>query len=347
MFRHGQISESAWRYYLYTRNLKDLERFYPLMRGCAEWLIHDTIVHEPDGNIKTRLATDILEAVYPVKNSIYVSCATIRALENAARAAELLGVDPDDQERWRYLASELRKNLPIDETHHRYRYADNAEAPLAYAHSAMVFPFPFDLQGDLARSTVEQSFAAFQSRQAVHEEQEHAVLTDNWLWEVSGLACALFYLGKGDEGLEVLHRIPLIIGPFMTPSEHFRAEGGPYLPWFCTGSGIYTSAIQCMFVQVLSEAPALVLPALPSTVEEATFEDLLASNRVSVSGQVEAGRLAHLTARSGRDQMWNFRMPEKHAKKTRFEAGITVSPADKDGIVTITCSLKRGLNKLV
>ena len=67
MFRHGQISESAWRYYLYTHSLKDLERFYPLLKGCAEWLIHDTVVMEPDGRVFTRLITDILEAVYPVK----------------------------------------------------------------------------------------------------------------------------------------------------------------------------------------------------------------------------------------------------------------------------------------
>ncbi len=318
MFRHGQISESAWRYYLYTHSLKDLERFYPLLKGCAEWLIHDTLVMEPDGRVFTRLMTDILEAVYPVKNSIYVACATIRALENAARAAELLEIDKDCQEEWRRLANELHANLPIDEAHHRYRYANNADAPLAYAHSAMVFPFAFDRQGDLARSTVDQSFKAFQERQGEHTELENAVLTDNWIWEVSGLACALFYLGRGDEGLEVLKKVPSIVGPFMAPCEHFREDGGPYLPWFCTGSGMYTAAIQSMFVQVLDEAGAVLLPALPSAVKDASFEDLLASQWVSVSGQIRSGKLASLMAQSGQDQVWHFRLPQEHVETVQF-----------------------------
>ncbi len=323
------------------------QRFYPLMRGCAEWLIHDTIVHETDGSIKTRLATDILEAVYPVKNSIYVSCATIRTLENAARAAELLGIDQEDRENWRYLAAKLRQSLPVDEASHRYRYADNAEAPLAYAHSAMVFPFSFDVDGDLARATVSQAYEAFQSRQAVHVEQEQAVLTDNWLWEISGLACALFYQGRGDEGMEVLHRVPLIIGPFMTPNEHFRADGGPYLPWFCTGSGIYTSAVQSMFVQVIDEAGTRLLPALPSSVQEASFENLLASQRVSVSGQIQSGKLVRLVAQSDRDQKWSFRIPKKRADTVSFTRDVRISGPDEQGYILVECDLKKGANDIV
>jgi hypothetical protein len=350
-FRHGQISETGWRYYLYTRNLKDLERVYPLLKGCAEWLIHDTIVTEADGSVKTRLATDILEAVYPVKNSIFVSCAAIKALRNAALVAELLRVDAEEALIWRQLADELQKNLPVDRVNQRYRYADNADAPLAYAHSGMVFPFAFDLHGELAQSTVDQAYQAFHARQKetgiIHESQEEAVLTDNWMWEVSGLASALFYQRKGNEGYVALQRIPHIVGPFMTPCEHFRAKGGPYLPWFGTGSGIYIAAVLAMFVQVLDEAPTLLLPALPDAIQEAHFDHLLASQMVIVSGEIKAGKLVELIAQSDQAQPWVVRIPASKMDTRLICSGTVVSFHEQRGDLILDCRLERGENYLV
>jgi hypothetical protein len=65
------------------------------------------------------------EVVYPVAKGIFVHCAAVRALENAARAAELLTIDAARRETWRGLAAAQRQTLPVDETGKRYRYADD------------------------------------------------------------------------------------------------------------------------------------------------------------------------------------------------------------------------------
>jgi len=350
-FRHGQISEIAWRFYLFTRKQKDLERIYPLLKGCVEWLIFDSIKIDANGNAKTRLVTDILEAVYPVKNSIYLCCAAIKALRNAARAAELLSIDEEESKLWKLLATDLQKNLPVDKEKNRYKYSDNADAPLAYAHSAMVFPFAFDLFGDHAKSTVSKSFEAFHNRLGeigiLHQSQEDAVFTDNWLWEISGLASALFYQGRGEEGLEALRRIPNIVGSFMAPCEHFRAIGGPYLPWFGTGSGIYTSAILSMFVQLLDENFTVLLPALPDSFEEAKFDNLLTAQMVEVSGRVSSGKLVELIAQSTTDQWWGFRIPIKRITEREIQKLNSIEEKIDNGYLTIKVRLIKGKNQLI
>jgi hypothetical protein len=346
-FRHGQISEAAWRYYLYTGDRRDLERVYPLLRGCADWLVHDAVIEDEAGSIRTRLATDVQESFYPVRNSIYLSCATICALNNAARAAELLGIDPQEQEHWRRLATGLGQNLPVDQANRRYRYADNAEAPLGYAHSAMVFPFHFDVHGDLALSTVDQVYQAFSARRsqpgAAGEEPDPSAVSDNWIWQVSGLACALFYQGRGDAGLDVLRRVPSITGPFMAPNEHFRGAAGAYLPWFGTGAGAYASAIQSMFVQVWHEAGTVLLPAMPAALSAASFHNLLAAQRVTVSGEVRAGKLVRLSAFAPREMKWQFCIPQAALEGTAWP----VSKPDTLGRVTVECALSEGVNTIL
>jgi hypothetical protein len=343
-FRHGQFSETAWRYYLHTGDLDHLARHYPVLRGCAEWLAHDVLRRDETGCLKTRPITDINEEIYPVETSIFVTCATIRSLENTARAAELLGVDTSRCEKWRELALELRQALPVDETGQRYRYANHDVRP-GSAYAAMVFPFSIDIYSQRARQTLAWLYDAFESDQSTADAE--LVLSDTWLWALSVLATAYFYRGQGDEGYSVLGCTPAVTGPFMAPNEHFRQEEGPFLPWFTTGAGAFAYAIHAMFVQVVDETGPLLLPALPSAVRDARFQRLLASDGVTVSGEVSNGSLVSLTAQSERAMAWSFRIPQGLVSTTRFGPGLTVSSPDDLDLVTVECSLLKGLTRLV
>jgi hypothetical protein len=336
-FRHGVFSEEAWRTYLYTGDRDALARYYPVMRGCAEWLIYDVLTRDESGRLGTRFITDMNEVVYPVENSVFVACATIRALENGARAAELLGVDAARRGKWRRLATELRHRLPVDETGQRYRYAGNTDAPLGTSHVAMIFPFSFDVHDERAREALNQ----------IYDSLGKGQLRLHWIWTVGRLATAFFYQGRADEGYEMLCRAPASVGPFMAPNEHLREEGGAYLPWLTTGAGAFVHAVHAMFVQVVDETPPILLHALPSAVRDARFEQLLASQGVAVSGRVADGKLVSLTAQSDRAMAWSFRIPRRLAATAPFAADVTVSEPDALGLATVGCTLTEGSRRIV
>jgi hypothetical protein len=342
-FIHGQFSEAAWRLYLHTGDADILARYYPLLRGCAEWLICDVLVRDETGRLKTRLITDMNEGVYPVSNSIFVACATVRTLENAARAAGLLGVDAARREKWRVLAGELRGNLPTDPTATRYAYADDAETPVSANHLGMVFPFSFDVHGDKARETAIEAYRVYQGG----DSTETNVFEMNWIWLVGLLATQFFYRGMADEGYDVLRHALAITGPFRAPSEHFRKDAGPYLPWFTSGAGAFIYATNAMFVQVMDEHPPVLLPALPAALRDARFTRLLASHGVYVSGQVKDEALVSLTAESDHTLTWRFRIPARFASTARFVPGATVSAPDALGLAMVECTLTAGITRLV
>jgi len=344
-FRHGQISEQAWRYYLHTGNLEDLERFYPVLKGCADWMIHDVLIRDENGRLKARTIADMSEHVISAQNSIFVACATVRSLENAARAAELLEKDKTKIKHWRELASQLRQNLPKDEKQKIYHYADDTNIPTETAHLAMVYPFAIDIHSEYAENTTKDAWRIYQKNKELATSEK--VSSYNWIWALGRLATICFYQGLADKGYEALNQTPKSVGPFMAPNEHYRSKGGAFLPWFTTGSGAYVYAMNAMFVQVIDERGAIIFPALPSSVKNARFDRLLAHNGVAVSGEVSNGKIVELTAFSESTISWSFRMPEKLAKNIEFADGLSPSKTDENGLITIYCKLQKGVTRLV
>jgi hypothetical protein len=102
-----------------------------------------------------------------------------------------------------------------------------------------------------------------------------------------------------------------------------------------------------MFVQVVDETGPVILYALPSHVQDAHFERLLASHGVAVSGQVRDGKLVSLTTQSDREMGWHFRIPRRFAETAQFASGVTVSEPDAFSLVTVECALTEGVTRLV
>lgn len=345
-FRHGQISEQTWRYYLHTRDLEDLERFYPVIKGCVEWMIHDALVRDEQGLLKVRTIADISEHVVSGKNSTYAACAVIRCLENAANAADFLEKDVSKREKWRALASELRQNLAVDETSKVYRYADDVDLPTEMAHLGMVYPFSFDIHGEISRNTMNKAWEVYQREK--EKATSDRVFSYNWIWSVGRFAAICFYQGLADNGYEVLNQATKSVGPFMAPNEHYREEGGAFLPWLTSGAGAYVYAINAMFVQVIDEIGAILFPAIPSVMKNARFERLLATHGVAISGQISEGKIVSLTAHSAHPIAWSFRIPERVASTVQFVSDVKVAKKpDDQKLITVECKLKKGITQLV
>ncbi len=344
-FRHGQISECVWRYYLHTGDVDELKRFYPMLKGCADWLVHDVLRRDDESRLTTRIIADVSEHVVSAQNSIFVVAATIRALENAARAAEIIGTDEPTRKHWLNFAAELRENLPVDQERKIYRYADDVDIPVETAHLGMVFPFSIELNGEYVKNTLERAWNEYQKSKA--QASSELVFSYNWIWAVGRLATICFYLGQPERGYEVLNQAPKSIGTFMAPNEHYGEKYGPFLPWFTSGAGAFVYAINAMFVQVVDEQGAILLPAVPDALGQASFKNLAADSGIAVSGKIEAGKPVKLIAHSMNECLWSFRVKEKIAEKLTFSNGWTRSEPDTAGMITVSGSLKKGDNDLI
>ncbi|MBN2088706.1 hypothetical protein JW964_03795 [candidate division KSB1 bacterium] len=344
-FRHGQISESAWRYYLHTGDLNALKRFYPMLKGCANWMVYDVLRRDANGRLTTRTVADVSEHVISAQNSIFVVSATIRSLENAVRAAEIIDLDSLERTKWQKLAHELRENLPLDDTRQTFRYADNIDIPTETAHLGMVYPFSIELNTPRVKNTLAQAWEVYQKSKM--NATNELVFSYNWIWAVGRLATICFYLGEADKGYQVLNQAPKSIGPFMAPNEHYGAGYGAFLPWLTSGAGAFIYAMNAMFVQVIDEQGAILLPAVPAEINRASFKNLAADASVSVSGEVAAGKPIKLIAHSVGEQRWCFRIDQKMVKQLKFCKGWTLSGPDPTGLVTVSGKLKPGDNYLI
>ncbi len=344
-FIHGQFSEEAWQFYLRTGSKKALARHYPVLRGCAEWLIYDVLIRDDSGKLKARSMTDIDEGLYPVEGGIYISCATIRSLENAANAARILGCDEEESQHWRALAAELRTSLPIDEKAGHYMYSEHADLPNGGGHLGMVFPFSVDIHSDVARKTISLAYQSFLDGRAAKRSDQ--VLAYTWMWALSHLATALFYQGRADEGFEVLGQVPATVGPFMAPNEQMRDDIGAYLTWYTTGAGMYLYCLSAMFVQVVDENGAILLPALPAKLRDVRFHGLLATSGVSVAGEVRDGKVIDLNVTTATAMTWRFRMPASRLANMTLRPEMKVEPPDRLGYCSVQCRLVQGKNSLL
>jgi hypothetical protein len=351
-FHVGQFSETAWRYYLYTRSRDDLARLYPLLRECAELFARDVLVRDEAGRLKTRLITDFDEATYPLENGIFTICAAIRSLENAAHAADILDADAAQRDRWRTLAAELRQAIPADEQEDYYRVSDDGDHT-HIAQGGVVYPFAVDVHSERARNTLSRMSSELQTDLNLTAGSQDSYKGTHWMWAVGGMATGMFCQGRGNEGYELLRRAPASAGPFHSPNEHYRLKddvsnpAGEYrVPWFTTGSGAVVYAIHAMFIQV-DEAGTLLLNGWPSTLQDARFEQLMASHAIRVSGQIRDGQCVKLTAHSDRAMTWQFRIPAALVQGTAFRDAVTAQDAGEAGLLQVTCELSMGNTDLI
>lgn len=342
---HGEISEHTWRYYLYTGDKNTLNQFYPVLKGNVEWLIYDVLKYDENGNVRLRAVVPPVEHVYPAENCMYTVCAFTRSLQIAARAATILGKDKDKVNEWLQLSEKIKKLMPVDLKNNVYKVAANMDDPFGVAHLGSLFPFAVELESEVTKNTLNKAVEYFQKA----KEQRTTDLvfsTTTWIWGLSNLASACFVAGEGEKGYNILKDAKYTIGSFMTPPEHWSKQDGAYLPWHTTGSGAYIAAINGMFVQVYDENGAIIFPAISPELKNTSFNRLLASEGVAVSGKMENGKIVQLVAHSPVDKEWTYRIPVALAKDVKFNGKLTSSNNMTNRYAVIKCKLQKGDNIL-
>jgi len=321
-FIHGQIAEHAWKYFLYTRDTSSLREFYPVIKGCAQWLIHDIIQKDDSGNLSTRMIADVNEDVTSAKNSIFLLSSFIRNLEVAVSASEILNVDKELQREWRELILEAKKILPIDHQTNSYLYSATTSSKIGLGNLGPIFPFAVDINSDVANNTIDRVVNNFLQEKS-NQPTEEMVFSNNWIWASSQIATACFYQGKTDYGYRILIRVPASLCAFLAPNEHYNPKYGAFLPWLTTGAGAFIYALNSMVVQVINDEPPLLLPAVPMQFHDFSFSNLLVSNDISISGSLSNGELTKLIIHSRMGKEFQFYLPEKYKNVIEINSKLT------------------------
>ncbi len=343
---HGEISEHIWRYYLYTGDEKSLEQFYPVLKGNVEWLIYDVLKYGNDSIIGLRAVVPPVEHVYPAENCMYTICAFTRALQNAAKAATILGKDSDKVDEWLQLAEKIKKLMPVDKMNNVYKVAENMDDPFGVAHLGSLFPFAVELESDITKNTLSKSVEYF-FKSKEERTTDLVFATTTWIWGLSNLASACFVAGEGEKGYNILKEALYTVGSFNNPPEHWNKQDGAYIPWHTTGAGAYIAAVNGMFIQVYDEYGAIIFPAISKELKNVSFNRLLASDGVVVSGKMKNGKIVSIVAQSPAGKDWTCRIPLALAKDVRFNDKIITGRSAEGQYMVIHCMLLEGDNSLI
>jgi hypothetical protein len=343
-FIHGQFAAEVWNLYLYTGNINKLRRYFPVIRGCVEWLIHDVIDQSGD-MVKTRWLTDLSEGIYPVKNSIFVASAAIYTLEIASKAAKILKTELHQVEEWDRLAALLKKNLPVNTQDQTYNYSDNDNISIETSHLGPIFPFSFDIDSQLSMNTLHKALKAF--HQQGIDQSDNKVLAWTWMWALSHLAITCFYKGETAAGSDTLLKVPQTMGPFMAPNEHIDRKYGPFLPWFTTGAGAFIYAVNSMFVQLYNTDGPILLQGWGKDFPECSFRRLPVGNNTYLSGDIKDGEIVSLLVQSVEDKEWHCLIPERLVKQLRFRPEACIGKANRKDFVELKIRISAGSLELI
>lgn len=261
IFHESHFVLEGWQAYRFTGDKEQLrEKYYPLMRACAEYLRIFHVTYDAAGRRVIGVCTDLERMGSAISNPFMTSCSVIAAFEAAAKGAEVLGVDEELAKQWRELAAALRQSLPHDEN--SYRPYDGFN-DYSIAQLAGIFPY-----GVISRDEPLQ-------RNGVEDYRRHRRQCGNMYqmgsgicsWYLAWEAITLVRMRQPEEALAVLEELEKSCGNW---GEMFEIREMEMRPYFTTAAGCLVQAVNEMFLQFQGDTPVLA-PAVPQSWRDYSF----------------------------------------------------------------------------
>ncbi len=309
IFHIANIALGAWYYYQYSGDREYLENIaWPVINACAEFYQVQSIQPFPDGRLIVGKCTD-LERLGPGReNAFMTTCGVIATLESAAKAAELLGLDPAKVTDRRNAAGKLRESLPKSEG----RYIPYPECPeKSIALFAGLFPYPALAKDDPCQLAAINDYLACEKDYGNMYPVGNSVCT----WYAGWKGVAFARMGNFATARECIEQC-VDEAKNNCFSEIFEIGNPPHHPWFTTAEGSYVHLVNETLLQ--STENEIRIP--DNGMKDYAFK-LAAVGGVMVEAEVSAGQTRRLQITATVPYSGKLILPDNKVIQLELQAG--------------------------
>ncbi|MBR4653551.1 MAG: hypothetical protein IKO72_09335 [Kiritimatiellae bacterium] len=312
-FMHmGTIPADCWNAWLYTGDRKFLASTYPVIRDCANYFRTWLVQRLDDGRTVIGPVCDLERLPCPARNAFLTTCSAIYALERAADAATVLGVDAASVPAWCDTAAALRRDLP--KAGGRYLAFEGCDRTSVGTLSGL-FPYNVLPRDDAVQKATVDHF----DRNGIRVGNMYSVGTRICTWYAAWLADDYARLLDGEAAFRNLSLANVSAGFF---NEIFEINEPSYrsCPWCQAPPATFVQTVHDMLLQCEGDV-LRVAPAVPSAWRDFSFR-LRAYDDVEVSARFADGRPVSLMLRAGASHSGRTKKV-KFADGRTFDARIT------------------------
>ncbi len=272
----ASYANEIFQYYQYTRDLRYLAEFYPLLEGLSQFFL-DNVIESDGGAYATRPVVGVHESPVRVRNDGITVAGSVVILQHTCQAAALLGLESDFTRRCAQAAEGLLKTLDslyTGEYFVSYTGASGRE-------KASIWPI-YPMQA--------LPYADPRSLSTAEACLQNALERPRSPWAAGVLATILAHQDRPQQAWQMLNLIRPMMCAFGGLTE-IMENGQWNMQYFLTAQGAVCTALHSLLLQE-RQGRLHLFPALPEEWESASFERLLVPGaRVSASFDRRLGRI--------------------------------------------------------
>jgi hypothetical protein len=286
MHNNGSYANMIWSIYEFTGDREFLADYAPILRGLAEFFLHNVVEETETGRYEIRPLVGVEERPERIKNEGIDLAATVRILRLAAQAAAVVGQEDAFTRRCTAVADGLTKTV---ERLYNGRYFQSAHGNdhMNTSSLAPIYPMRVVAWNDpRAVSTARAYFEMHEGRAIGYS----STAKSSFPWTGGWLATILAHQGEAEAAWACIERTRPAIGMHGGMAE-IVWEWGWNMMYFGTAQGSVCTALHSLLIQSHGD-DVLLFPAVPAGWPGAGFQRLLSGGlEVSAAFEREAGRV--------------------------------------------------------
>lgn len=267
---NGSYANTLMGYYNMTQDKAYLEEFFPILEGLATFF-RKKIVEKTERGYEIGYLVGVHESPVKVRNDGTNLAGTIVILRHYAHAAEILGHANDFSRECLVIADELMKIMDGLFNGTFFKASDDQEH-INMSSVAPIYPMQvINPKDERSISTIKTYLGRYEGGLMGDGMHERA-----FPWSAGVVGSILAWQDEGDLVWEILKGTYPTMCNFGGMTEVME-DGEWNMQYFGTAQAACCVAIHQMLLQTFEEDSLLLFPAIPSSWEHTSYENLLAS----------------------------------------------------------------------